>query len=543
MLVRSVRVGAMCCLLLLLACAGFIFDGCAPGAGPTSPAPIVTPEDLVFEPGVTTLAFQVAEASAGTARTLYLRPQGFDGGASDWISQISPSTIQTDGLNPVTVQVTIDRTGLATGAYEGGVVVSTAAQAAGGAIRQEETGGTAAVTIWTIVGSGDDPSDPLSVAPSELAFGVDQTSMTTTITVPYTGSPWTTGKTADWISSISPDGGRAWPPPSQGAPPESLPVTITVNRSGLADGLYEGWVWFHQETFLLLKVTMTVGTPPVGESGMLVYWSDAAGNSEIYSMDSDGTGPSRLTTHTARDEWPCWSPDNAKIAWETNRPGEPNWEIYAMNADGTGAMNLTSNAAEDLYPDWAPSGGLIAFTSRRDGNREIYTMTSTGASPTRITSNTSDDRHPSWSSDGSRIAFDSDRDTGSGAPTTPPDRNRYDVYAMNANGTGVARLTTSATCDWQPCWSPVASRIAFISNRSGSYEVWVMNADGSGQTQVTTLGGEANKPSWSPDGARIAFSCEVSGNTDIYTVNANGTGLTRVTTAASSEEYPSWRAW
>ena len=36
-----------------------------------------------------------------------------------------------------------------------------------------------------------------------------------------------------------------------------------------------------------------------------------------------------------------------------------------------------------------------------------------------------------------------------------------------------------------------------------TYEVWSMNADGSGKTQLTQTGG--SKPEWSPDGSKIAY--------------------------------------
>ena len=59
---------------------------------------------------------------------------------------------------------------------------------------------------------------------------------------------------------------------------------------------------------------------------------------------------------------PAWSPDGTKIAFTTDRDG--NFEIYVMNADGTGQTRLTNNAAADDEPAWSPDGSKIAFTSR-----------------------------------------------------------------------------------------------------------------------------------------------------------------------------------
>ena len=47
-------------------------------------------------------------------------------------------------------------------------------------------------------------------------------------------------------------------------------------------------------------------------------------------------------------------------------------------------------------------------------------------------------------------------------------------------------------------------KITFVSERA-AYEVFTMNADGSGVTKLTELPGFARHPAWSPDGTEIAF--------------------------------------
>ena len=54
-------------------------------------------------------------------------------------------------------------------------------------------------------------------------------------------------------------------------------------------------------------------------------------------------------------------------------------EIYVMNADGTGQTRLTSSGGYDQNPSWSPDGKLIAFDSMRDGNLEIYVMKPDGS--------------------------------------------------------------------------------------------------------------------------------------------------------------------
>jgi TolB protein len=56
-------------------------------------------------------------------------------------------------------------------------------------------------------------------------------------------------------------------------------------------------------------------------------------------MNADGSEQTRLTKNRSFDEYPSWSPDGKKIAFESLRDG--NWEIYVMNADGSEKKRLS----------------------------------------------------------------------------------------------------------------------------------------------------------------------------------------------------------
>ena len=175
-----------------------------------------------------------------------------------------------------------------------------------------------------------------------------------------------------------------------------------------------------------------------------------------------------------------------------------------------------------------PLEGRIAFYSLRDGNREIYAMNADGSGLARLTNNSASDRYPSWSPDGRRIAFYSRRD------------GNDEIYAMNADGSGLARLTNNSADDRYPSWSPDGRRIAFQSDRDGNFEIYAMNADGSGLARLTNNSADDAWPSWSPDGRRIAFHSNRDGNFEIYAMNADGSGLARLTNNSADDSAPSW---
>ena len=174
------------------------------------------------------------------------------------------------------------------------------------------------------------------------------------------------------------------------------------------------------------------------------------------------------------------------------------------------ATRLTVHDAFDSGPDWSPDGRRIAFASDRDGSFEVYVMNADGSGVTRLTKNDAVDVSPTWSPDGRRIAFSSTRD------------GSFEIYVMNADGSGVTRLTVNDAYDVYPAWSPDGRHIAFDSDRDGNREIYVMNADGSGVTRLTDHGADDFTPAWSPDGLRIAFTSGSGGNTEIYVMDGSG---------------------
>jgi len=205
-----------------------------------------------------------------------------------------------------------------------------------------------------------------------------------------------------------------------------------------------------------------------------------SGNWDICVVNADGTGPVRLTSDTALDALPAWSPDGSKIAFVSDRDGAAR-RLYVMDADGTGAVRLTDGTAGG--PAWSPDGARIAFDCVvESGNWDICVTNADGTGLVRLTSDPALDAFPAWSPDGAKIAFGTMR---YGDP---------ELAVMRPDGTGVSRARPG-TWGTDPAWSPDGAKIAFQSHLYGDrFEIYVMNADGTGLVRLAS----GTRPAWSP---------------------------------------------
>lgn len=181
-------------------------------------------------------------------------------------------------------------------------------------------------------------------------------------------------------------------------------------------------------------------------------------------------------------------------------------------------VRLTANTIADEEPNVA--AGVLAFTSFRDGNAEIYLTDLDGTAPRRITTSAGYDGQAALDPAASRIAFVSAR---SGTPR---------IWMMDTLGGGVDSLRTGSpntVPEGAPAWSPSGDRLAFVSARSGTSQIYVMPAAGGTAVRVTSDAGGAFDPSWSGRGDEIIYVAaagsprlrSVTGTTNVWSTSAN----------------------
>ena len=208
---------------------------------------------------------------------------------------------------------------------------------------------------------------------------------------------------------------------------------------------------------------------------------------QVYVVNIDGSDVQRLTSGTAQNDQPVWSPDGSRIAfrrWELSSGGQS--DIWVMNADGSDARNLTSDmgVTNQTSPTWSPiiAGKYrIAFSSQTNdpnGEAHLFTMADDGSDKLQITSGAVFDEQPSWSPDGANIAFERYSAFISG-----------DLFLVAPTGGNERRLSPLGLAFGQfgPTWSPDGKMVAFTSKHADerTYQVYTVWADGTRLAQRT----------------------------------------------------------
>lgn len=321
---------------------------------------------------------------------------------------------------------------------------------------------------------------------------------------------------------------------------DSWKLLVSVNMDGVlsdldpGDGLIFPYNATRWSTPIKIASKIMGAFSMSADGGKIAFAAEEGGNTDIFVINSDGTGRKRLTINPYSDDSPSISADGDKIAFTSTLNGD--YEICVINSDGTNLTQITSGG-KNLWSHISGDGTRIVFLSRVSSDFEygLFVASSNGTELNQITNNTSFMTQVLITNDGKRIIF------------TDSDAFGYQdgTFTVNSDGTELKQLLPT-----NPNWLSISAdgkKIAFVSNDVTS-EIFVGNSTGIGLTPITadlppvvyTYAPPSiislfdfTFPSISGDGEKIAF---VSGQ--LFVINSDGTGLTQVTNMEGPVEYP-----
>jgi hypothetical protein len=273
----------------------------------------------------------------------------------------------------------------------------------------------------------------------------------------------------------------------------------------------------------LARLAAAAGPP---DNGLIAFERTVKGNTDIYTMHSDGTGLVRLTAWRGIDRQPSWSADSQTVVFSSDRTG-----TFDLWEKGTGSpVQLTSGPASDRAPAWSPDGTTIAFVRAQSHHAEIWLLDVGAKSVSQLTHDGARDGHPTWLPDGS-IVYDSDRSgmrelwaVDSGGSSTP-----IDVGPGNNSD-------PSASTQWE---------LSFASDRTGATSIWqVVFGGGPPHSpgtpyQLTDGSSMDGAPTWSPYGIWVTFVRGTGAKARLFRTRIGEGSATQLTFGPGGDGDPS----
>lgn len=270
--------------------------------------------------------------------------------------------------------------------------------------------------------------------------------------------------------------------------------------------------------------TEAESTPPspiASEPGWLAYQTYEGGFDRVHLVRVDGSHDHRISTHLPGSvRHPDFSHDGSRLVFDQLTPEDSADQIYISKADGSHARRIAPcklpRCLSHWEPAFSPDGSRIAISTAGGPLGETgpahFGIAIVDVKTEKVTQLVNhggkwQDHFARWSPDGKKLVFWRASASEEGGPTT--------VFIVNADGSGLHRLTPWEMRAGDPDWSPKGNRIVFSTHpllqfpTSGRSELYTMRPDGSGMRKLTGCGKNgprATQPRWTPDGKAILYT-------------------------------------
>ena len=158
--------------------------------------------------------------------------------------------------------------------------------------------------------------------------------------------------------------------------------------------------------------------------------------------------------------WPAVSPDGNRVAFVEGAQVLYEYDVVAnLGKASVRRLSPQGKLYSDYWPQYSPDGRHIVFCSNRDGDFELYLMNADGTGQRRIHESPGIDMHPAFSPDGKQIAFTSNRDL------------NHEIYVFTLATGEARRITFNPERDDFACWFPDGTELVIVSEHNGEFDL------------------------------------------------------------------------
>lgn len=305
--------------------------------------------------------------------------------------------------------------------------------------------------------------------------------------------PWGEGYALAFIGGERMEAPEAQALEGQVAPGEAVEIKVAMKAPSVP-GAYTGWWRMRNPSGILFGNKIYVQIVVQAGGGRIAFST----GDDVFLMNSDGSdrqkiapgsqaalspdgnrlaivredgiyvlrldaGQEEKLTSSPGDGLPAWAPDSRRLAFSNDG------RIYIQGGESR------AEVASGLEATWSPDGNWLAFS---DAGGAIYKIPVAGGESVLL----GQGEEPAWSPDGARLAV----------------ALAGHIELLNADGSGQVSLTQTQPPAWDkaPAWSPAGDKLAFISTRDGNPEIYIINADGTGLQRLTDTPEQEQFPTW-----------------------------------------------
>jgi TolB protein len=238
---------------------------------------------------------------------------------------------------------------------------------------------------------------------------------------------------------------------------------------------------------LILESRFPLMSPSWSPDGLwLAYVSFETKHAAVY-VQLVRTGERRqVSARAGINGAPEWSPDGHKLAL-TLGGGGGNPDIYVLDLQTQGLTRLTEDPAIDTEPTWAPDGRSLYFTSDRAGSPQIYQVGVSGGHPKRITFGGTYNARPRVSADGTQLAM------------VTLDGGNYRIAIQDLTS-GAVRVLSHGHLDESPSFAPNGATLIYSERDNNRGALATVSTDGLTGLRLKAPQGEVQDPAWGPFG-------------------------------------------
>jgi Tol biopolymer transport system component len=189
--------------------------------------------------------------------------------------------------------------------------------------------------------------------------------------------------------------------------------------------------------------------------------------------------------------------------------------LFAADDSHLGEIRQLTFGGQNAEAYWSPDGARIIFQSTRDnlGCDQIFTMKADGSDVTMVSTGKGVTTCGYFLPDGKQVLFASTHAASEACPKRA-DRSKgyvwdvfpgFDIYVANLDGSGLKRLTDAPGYDAEATVNFKTRKIIYTSLASGDLDLWTMNLDGSNKKQFTRKPGYDGGAVFSRDGKKVVW--------------------------------------